>query len=368
MDAATQVATPRPGDGSAGFCRAVRGPVELPIRSPAALAVHGERVDAVLDDDGRPRITTLSAAPFAVTAPVWTPPAREPADGVVSRGLRLQCATAGDLAFCPDRSGAIHRTSLAGGGDRIVASGRIGARVAASPLGGAHTALAYLASRKTTEGWVSEAWLAVDDEAPLRISEDGSGATAVDLAARGSSVVALSIDARAALTAMHARPVAYEAGVRLGEDAVVFVGGPGDRQTAGALALPAVGAGWALLPIARDVSDFGLAVVRLDDPRGSTSPRSGRCTRTASIRLRSPWPRAAVAPGSRGSGPRLPRPESGHVLELGEVSPDGGFTARDLVPTADSPTDVSLALGTHGDLWLAWVDSSGSWVERLACR
>ncbi len=368
VDAATLAAIPRPGDGSAGFCRAVRGPVELPIRSPAALAVHGERVDAVLDDDGRPRITTFSAAPFAATAPVWTPPAREPADGVVSRGLRLQCATAGDLAFCPDRSGAIHRTSLAGGGDRIVASGRIGARIAASPLGGAHTALAYLASRKTTEGWVSEAWLAVDDEAPLRISEDGSGATAVDLAARGSSVVALSIDARAALTAMHARPVAYEAGVRLGEDAVVFVGGPGDRQTAGALALPAVGAGWALLPIARDVSDFGLAVVRLDDP-----PRVDEPT------VWSMYPNgldpSAVAVAARGSGAWVARvrPEaaeagSAHVLELGEVSPDGGFTARDLVPTADSPTDVSLALGTHGDLWLAWVDSSGSWVERLACR
>src|SRR5580704_1958233 len=267
--AAPGSATPaviRSADGSAGFCRPVRGPVELPIRAPATFAVRGDRVDAVIDDDGRPRITSFVAAPFAASAPISTPPVREPAEGVVPKGLRLQCATVGEVVFCPDRSGAIHRSGLAGDGDRIVASGRIGTRVAASALAGAHTALAYLASRKTTEGWVSEAWLEVDDEPPLRISEDGSGATAVDLAVRGSSLIALSIDARAALTAMHARPVVYERGAQLGEDAVVFVGGPGDRQTAGILAVPTAGVGWAMLPIARYIADFGLAIVRLDDP------------------------------------------------------------------------------------------------------
>jgi hypothetical protein len=366
--AAPIATTPRAADGSAAFCRAVRGPVELPIRSPATFVVRGDRVDAVLDDDGRPRITTFNATPFTVSAPVWSPPAREPADGVVTRGLRLPCATAGEVVFCPDRSGAIHRTGLEGNGDRIVASGRIGTRIAASTLGGAHTALAYLASRKTTEGWVSEAWLAVDDVPPLRISEDGSGATAVDLAGRGGSLVALSIDARAALTVMHARPVAYEGGVRLGEDAVVFVGGPGDRQTAGTLALPATGAGWALLPIARDVSDFGLAVVRLDDPPHVDEPTVWSMYPNGL----DPSPVAVVA---RGGGawvarvrPLAAEAGSGHVLELGEVSADGAFTARDLVPTSDDPSDVSLALGAHGDLWLAWLDSSGSWVERLTCR
>ena len=358
----------RSADGSAGLCRPVRGPVELPVRAPATLAVRGDRVDAVIDDDGRPRVTSFVAPPFAPSAPVSAPPAREPADGIVPRGLRLQCATVGEVAFCPDRTGAIHRSGLAGDGDRIVASGRMGARVAASALAGAHTALAYLASRQTTEGWVSEAWLEVDDEPPLRLSEDGSGATAVDLAARGGSLIALSIDARAALTAMHARPVAYDGGARLGEDAVIFVGGPGDRQTAGILAVPAAGVGWAMLPIARDIADFGLAIVRLDDP-----PRVDEPT-VWSIYPNGLDP-APLAAAVRGGGawvarvrPGAAEPGSPHVLELGEVAADGTFTARDLVPTADLPSDVSLAVGSHGDLWLAWVDSSGSWVERLTCR
>jgi len=357
---------PRSVDGAAGSCRAVRGPVELPIRAPATFVVRGDRVDAVLDDDGRPRVVSFTAAPLA--SPLTSPPLREQAEGAQGRGSRLQCATAGEVAFCPDRAGAVHRSGLSGDGDRIVASGRIGTHVAASLLGGAHPALAYLASRKTSEGWVSEAWLEVDDDAPLRLSEDGSGATAVDLGARGATLVALTIDARAALTAMHARPVAYQNGARLGEDAVVFVGGPGDRQTAGTVALPASGPGWGLLPIARDVADFGLAIVRLDDP-----PRVDEPT------VWSMYPNgldpASVAVAARGAGawvarirPQAAEPGSARVLELGEVGPEGAFTARDLIPTADLPGDLNLALGPHGDLWLAWVDSTGSWVERLACR
>lgn len=353
-------------DGAAGSCRAVRGPIELPIRAPATFIVRGDRVDAVLDDDGRPRVLSFTAPPLAV--PVTPPPLREQAEGVPGRGSRLQCATAGEVAFCPDRTGAVHRSGLSGEGDRIVASGRIGTRVAASLVGGAHPAVAYLASRKTSEGWVSEAWLEVDDDAPMRLSEDGSGATAVDLAARGATLLALTIDARAALTAMHARPVLYQNGARLGEDAVVFVGGPGDRQTAGTLALPASPPSWALLPIARDVADFGLAIVRLDDPPHVDEPT-----------VWSMYPNgldpASVAVAARGAGawvarvrPQAAEPGSARVLELGEVNPEGAFTARDLIPTADLPGDVSLALGPRGDLWLAWVDGAGSWVERLACR
>jgi hypothetical protein len=329
--------------------------------------VRADRVDAVLDDDGRPRAVSFQASPL--TASVWVspPPAREPNE-VPARGSRLQCATAGEIAFCPDRDGAVHRSGFAGEGDRIVASGRIGSRVAASLIGGTHTALAYLASRKTSEGWVSEAWLEVDDEAPLRLSEDGSGATAVDLAARGAALVALSIDARSALTAMHARPVVYQGRAQLGEDAVVFVGGPGDRQTAGVLALPSAGAGWALLPIGRDVADFGLAIVRLDDPLQVDEPTVWSMYPNGL----DPAPVAAAAHG-RGAWVARVRPQaaelgSSRVLELGEVDADGSFTPRDIVPTAERPSDVRLAFGPRGDLWLAWVDASGSWVERLTCR
>jgi hypothetical protein len=342
----------------------------LPLRGPATLIARADRLDAVLDDDGRPRVVPFPAASGSPAGSLAA--AREPVDvgPPPKEGHRSMtpCAVAGETAFCPDHTGGIHRASLGGEGDRIVASGRTGTRVAAALLAGGHAALAYLASRQTSEGWVSEAWLEVDDEVPIRLSEDGSGATAVELARRGGALLALSIDARAALTAMHARPVGYDHGARLGEDQVVFVGGPGDRRTAASLVLPESGPGWALLPIARDLAEFGLAVVRLDDPPKVDEPVVWSMYPNGL----DPAPVAASADGHRTwvarVRPEAAAPGAARVLELCEATAEGTLTPRDIVPTAASPTSVSLAFGPRAELWVSWVDASGSWIERLACR
>ena len=120
-----------------------------------------------------------------------------------------------EVVFCPDRHGNVHLTTGGGGEDRVVASARTGSRVAADLLGGSHPTFAYLASRQTSEGWVTEAWVGVDDTPPVRISEDGCGATAIAFAPRGAGLMVLSVDARAALTAMHARVITYEGRLRL---------------------------------------------------------------------------------------------------------------------------------------------------------
>jgi hypothetical protein len=366
-------ALPLSVDGSASSCRPVRGPIELPVRAPAALVPRGAAIDVVLDDEGRPRVASFAAGPVAPSASSSSSssPARESADGsapIVPRAPRVPCAVVGEVAFCPDPTGAVHRARLTGEDDKIVANSRTGTRVAAAAFAGAHAALAYLASRKTSEGWVSEAWLAVDDDLPVRISEDGSGATAVDLASRGASLLALTVDARTALTAMHARPVAYEHAALLGEDVVLFVGGPGDRRTAGTLALSPVGPSWALLPIAKDTEEFGLATVRVDDPPRVDEPV-----------IWSMYPNgldpAAIASAGAGGHtwvarvrPEAAAPGASHVLEVGDLTADGVFAPRAVVPTADTPSDVSLVLDGHGALWLGWVDAAGSWLERLICR
>jgi hypothetical protein len=289
-------------------------------------------------------------------------------DGGSAAGMTVACAVAGDKIFCPDKSGAVHRATWEGAEDRVIASARSGTRIAAALLGRTHAALSYLASRRTSEGWVSEAWLAVDDEAPVRFSEDGSGATAVALSARGSTVLALIVDARAALTGVHVRALSFDAHVRIGEDAVVFVGGPGERRTAGALAIPATGPAWVLLPIARDVSTFGLAVVRIDDPPHVDEPSIWSIYPNGL----DPSPVASATGGGRTWVARI-RPESAEpaslrVLEVGDISDDGSFVGRDTVTVAATPTHVAIAADGRGALWLTWVDASGSWLERLACK
>jgi hypothetical protein len=227
--------------------------------------------------------------------------------------------------------------------------------------------LSYLASRRTSEGFVSEAWLAVDDDVPARISEDGSGATSVALAARGASVLALIVDARAALTAMHVRPLSFDGNVRLGEDAVVFVGGPGEKRTAGALAVPASGPVWALLPIGKDVRTFGLAVVRVDDPPRVDEPSSWSVYPNGL----DPSPVAAAA-GARlwliVARPQSPEPGAVRILEVADLTDEGTFTHRYAFAVSGTPTHAAVAVDGRGGLWVSWADGSGSWLERMTCK
>jgi hypothetical protein len=334
------------------------------VRGAVALALRGDILDAVLDEDGHARVVALPAGPLPSRAAV----ARETTTEPVTRGLAIPCAVAGDWTFCPDRAGDIHRAPLAGGVDRIVANSRVGTRVAAGPLGERHHAFAHIASRKTSEGWVSEAWVAVDDQPPLRLSEDGSGATSVALAARGSSLMALIVDARAALTAMHTRILTEDREtLAIGEDQVVFVGGPGDRRTSGALALPPSGRAWALLPISKDVGDFGLAVVTLEDPPRVDEPV------VWSLYPNGLDPAPVAAAWARGRTwvarvrPKTSEPTSPRELELGELREGAAFVPHDVVPTTGSPSDVALAVDAHGALWIGWLDPAGSWLERIAC-
>ena len=348
-------------------CRILRGPIELPIHVPMSLALRLEAVDVVLNEDGHPRVVSLAAGPVPLGA---VPAGREAYEGPRTGGLGVPCAVAGDRIFCPDRSGQVHRSTRGDTDDKVVASARPSSRVSAAVLPPAHVALGYLASRQTSEGWMSEAWIAVDDDPPVRSSEEGSGATALALAPRGSGLLALLVDARTALTAMHARPVGYDKRLQLGEDAVVFVGGPGDRRTRAALAVPTTGPAWSLLPIARDIGSFGLAVVRIEDPPKVDEPAVWAMYPNGL----DPAPVAAAAGGPRSPAtwvalvrPQGPEVGSPRVLEIGEVLPTGVIAVRDAVPTTGNPSDVTLVVDGFGALWLAWVDTEGSWVERLSC-
>jgi hypothetical protein len=362
------------GDVSRSSCRVLRGPIELPVRGPAALVPTADGLEAVLNLDGRPLIIAFPAAPWPGSGALAavSVEALDAGAPVRAGGATVPCTAAGPYLFCPDRSGAVHRTSAAGEGDRIVASGRARTRVAAATVGGAHAALAYLASRLTSEGWVSEAWLAVDDDVALRLSEDGSGATAVTLAPRGTSFLALIVDARAALTAMHVRPVAYDHGARLGEDVVVFVGGPGDRRTGAALAAPATGPSLALLPIARDMADFGLALVAVEDPPQVDEPVAWSMYANGL----DPAPVAATFGAGRAWVARV-RPQSAvprapQTLELGEVDDlnmkKATFRARTAIAVTSAASDVDLALDAQGAVWVTWLDASGTWLERVWCK
>ncbi len=361
-DASTKAALP--GDAGASACRIVYGPVQQAWRGPAALHAGKDSVDLVFNEDGVPRTLHIPGGPIDPNAK----PAEVKATGATSTATTPPCAFGGDFVFCSNKAGDVVRTPRSGGATKTVGAQRSGYRIDATTLAGTHSVMAYLASRKTTEGWTSEAWVVVDDLPAVRISEDGAGATAIDLAPRGSSVVAMMIDARRASTQVHARVLTWSgAKLALGADAVVFIGGPGERQTAAVIATPTDGAGYALLPIAQETSTFGMATITVEEPpkidapvTWSMYPNGLDPAPIAATQGHSPMRVARVRPLASDA-------TSARGLELGRLGADGAFVSQGYVATHGTASDLAVDVDGLGALWLFYTDTAGSWLERRVC-
>lgn len=348
-------------DAGAGACKLLRPPIMQTYGGPAAIHfVESDGVETpelVFNDEGHPRrgIVPRSTAPSPASVPM------------PSKCTLPSCVAAHDLVFCADASGAIRRSIGKVDSDTVVAQSRAGTPIAAASIGGDHVVLAYLQEVTTSEGLVREARIKLDDGLPLRLSEEGSGATSVQLAPRGDEVVALIIDARVAMTPAHARILRVENGkLRVERDAVVFVGGAAERHNAGALALAKDGKAFALVPVAESAETFGMAAIRLSDPPTedepviwSFYPNGLDPAPIAATRGVSPIRVARVRPSG-------PDPDASRVLEIGELGPSGEFGAKCIISEASYIKDVALELDRQGAVWLFWRDPRGSHLERRA--
>jgi hypothetical protein len=334
----------------------------------------------VFNRDGVPRAVTLPP-PAPRAAGSARPAAGKPAGSAAAKGAekleRLAlaepaeratspgCALAGGYLFCMAASGDLHRSTRAGEGDVVLAKARPGTPIAASTLGVGHTAYAFIADRKTSEGVVSVAHVGLDEAPPQQLSEDGSGATFVALAPRGEQAVAMYIDARRAMTPLHARVLGADPGrLRLGGDAVLFVGEGSETRVAGALVLGESGPAFGLLPGFKDATTFGVAAIRIDEQPHDDAPVTWST-------YPSGMDRAAIA-ATRGVSPRrvlLARPASSdakgkQVLELGEIEDTGAFKGLCTVAEGASFGDLGLTADRFGTLWLSYTDAEGTWIER----
>jgi hypothetical protein len=240
--------------------------------------------------------------------------------------------------------------------------------VSADPLGGDHAVVATLDARRTTEGVMMQAFVTLDDGETTRLSDDGAGATVVRLVPRGDRVVALYIDARTAMVPVHARTLSLKkTDLVLADDAVMFVGGPPERG----IDLTAAGAGrslFALLAMARETVDFGMATIPIaEQPKDEVRP-----TWSLYPNGLDPAPIAAttgeaadawvarVRPAERAPG--APR-----ILELGRLDAAGAFTSLGTISTGKRITDISIAADGHGSVWVAYGDPGATWLERRVC-
>ncbi len=323
-------------------------------------------VEVVVNRPGDPVVLPIPTPPPAAR------PVRTTFDEPQPRVSFPPCAAAAGSIYCADSVGAVHRRHLHDAAKTLVGQARVGTRIAAAALG-EHSVVAYLAAKQTSEGLTNHAWMSVDDAVPGVLSEDGSGASYVTLARRGPEVVALYLDARMAMTPVHARVLSWADGAaRLGKDAVLFIAGSPERRTAAVIGVPATGDAFGLLPIAGE-SEFGMAAIPIHaDPKDdvpavwSNYPNGLDPALIAATVGVSPIKVARVRP-------LLARPDSPRVLELGQLDAAGAFTSLGLIPTQGTITTLSLVADANAAnaksnaLWLHYTDAAGSWVERRAC-
>jgi hypothetical protein len=275
------------------------------------------------------------------------------------------CAAAGNVVFCPDATGAIHRSIGGAEADAIVARSRAGTDISAALLGG-HAFLAYIADRITSEGLTREAWIVSDHGAPVKISEDGSGATFVELAVRGESLLVMTVDARVAMTPAHARIVTLEAGkLGIGPDAVIFVGGAAERHNAGTLAIAKDGGAFALIAVANGVSSFGMAAIQIEDPPKDDAPVVWSLYPNGLDPAPIAATRGAAITSVARVRPKDSEPGSPRVLELGVLDSSGAFRTRCTVVEASFIKDVELESDRQGALWIAYREPGGTRLARV---
>jgi hypothetical protein len=168
--------------------------------------------------------------------------------------------------------GRLHRRRIDGTGEleTLADDARDGARVAAASVGNG-VAVAYL-GRADAEGTSHvRLWLAPDRT--LDLTPEGAGASSVALASLDGRLIAISIDGRSAMTPLHARSVSLGAAgpPKLGPDVVAWVAGPAHSFTEVSAGSDGTNA-WALLPVERDATHFGLATVPLGNEPEMDAP------------------------------------------------------------------------------------------------
>jgi hypothetical protein len=348
-------------DGGPSACRLVLGRLQQRFTGPASLVATEAGVDVITHKNGLISVESFAAEPLKTAK--WKP--GRSLDAPPVSASKPVCASTGPFAFCSDANGDLHRALRAQASDEVIGHADLGARIVAATLAG-HTLLGFLAARTTTEGRLSEAFVKVDNNPPVRVSEDGNGATEIAFAARGAEVVALLVDARRAMSPVHARVLSFPGHLAVGPDTVVFIAGGADRQVSAALATSASGATFALMPTTTE-HGFGLVSAKIESPPKTDAP-------THFSLYPNGIDAAPIAATHGGTSmyvarvrPVAAEPAALRVLELGRLDGEGSFSPLGLVNTTGSVVFFASELYGEGGVWIYYTDAGGSWLERRAC-
>jgi hypothetical protein len=386
LSASAALAAPTLSQPSAGSpappTRAAPGPSEtaftssgdggaLKLDRPRDLAPAGSFAVAGTRAIFRTKSDELTALPLD---PKSTDIHDEPAASTLSSGPPP--ALTRTHAYWISQSRLVRRSLPSGQGapDRkmeVLAQGALdGARVVAgllTPPGGAPREVSIYIAQAENEKDDRRARIWVEGAQAAPFSADGSGASSLALVVAGGAARGVSLDARSAMSPLHARSieVGAQGAPRLGPDVVVFVGPSPEGQVE-------IAAAWGpdgltvLAPFSRHTSSFGLASLFVGDEPHVDAPVHWSMYPNGI----EPAPVAAAAFCGRtwAAFARPSGPSPGAIAELVLAPIDHGVFGPEIITGQGSDfTMVSLVPRDEGGAWLAWIGNGRSWARGIRC-
>lgn len=211
-----------------------------------------------------------------------------------------------------------------------------------------------------------KAHLWVEGSGVVDVSDEAASANSVAITRSSTGLVVLSLEARTGMTPIHARSVSFENDrPKLGQDLVVWVGGPVDPLT------EIVGASGphqrlGFVATNRTATEFGLATLNIGD-----KPRMGAAVRWEDYpNGLDPAPVATTDACRRGvvifARPSSPVPHALQELRLGFISA-GSVGESFVLARSRGFANVSIAGSAHGAL-VAYTADRRTWARALRCK
>ncbi|HEX4476325.1 MAG TPA: hypothetical protein VH142_14665 [Polyangiaceae bacterium] len=218
---------------------------------------------------------------------------------------------------------------------------------------------------KDDDPLIAKLWV---EGAPSEVlTAEGNSTHSVSLVETDDGVVALSVQARMAMTPVHARRIRFPSGhTLLGDDVVVWVGG-GIQPLTEMTVLPSHGNDlWGFIPEERSITEFGIA--RLDITQTPTMD-----TKTNWVLYPNGIDPAPVAAGHVCgepvivyAEPQTPAPESEQELVIRAVE-DAAGERRATLAQAKGFAEVSIA-EVEGGALVTWASNDATAARTVRCK